>query len=90
MIDFLRFLLPNASAEYLTSTSNAMVLFGWFFVSLGLVGFFMESIGQRRLVYEAFPLILAGLFLIVPLGMHTDISVANFFEIIISLPIVLG
>ena len=82
MIDILRFLLPNASVDYLTKTSNAMVLFGWVMVSLGLLGFFMESIGQRRLVYEAFPLILIGLFMIEPLGMHSNISLMNFFDVI--------
>ena len=82
MIDILRFLLPNASVDYLTKTSNAMVLFGWFIVSFGVLGLFMESIGQRRLFYEAFPLILFGLFMIIPLGMHSNISLTNFFEVI--------
>ena len=82
MTDILRFLLPNASVDYLISTSNGFVLFGWFMVSFGLLGLFIESIGQRRLLYEAFPLILLGLFLIEPLGMHSNISLTNFFDVI--------
>jgi len=82
MIDILRFLLPNASVDDLITTSNAFVLFGWFIVFFGVLGLFMESIGQRRLFYEAFPLILFGLFMIEPLGMHSNISLTNFFEVI--------
>ena len=82
MIDILRFLLPNASVDDLITTSNAFVLFGWFIVFFGVMGLFMESIGQRRLFYEAFPLILFGLFMIEPLGMHSNISLTNFFEVI--------
>ena len=80
MIDILRFMYPNASVEYLISTSNVCVIIGWVIVYLGVLGLFMESIGQRRLVYEAFPLIICGLFFIESLGMHSNISFTNFFD----------
>ena len=82
MFDILKFLFPNASDEYLISTGNSFVLIGWFMVSLGAFGFFIESIGQRRLFYEAFPLILFGLFCIEALGMHSNIPYHSFFDFI--------
>ena len=72
MIDILRFVYPNASAEYLISISNVCVIIGWFNAFLGLLGLFMESIGQKRLFYEAFPLIILGFFFIEVLGMHSN------------------
>jgi len=82
MIDILRFMYPNASDEYLISISNFCVLIGWCFVFVGALGLFMESIGQKRLFYEAFPFILCGFFWIECLGMHSNISLANFFDVI--------
>ena len=72
MIDILRFLYPNASDESLISGSNFFVLMGWFFIFLGASGLVVESIGQRRLFYEAFPLINLGFFFIECLGMHSN------------------
>jgi len=80
MIDILRFFYPDASTEYLISISNYCVLLGWFIVFVGALGLVMESIGQKRLFYEAFPLILCGLFFIECLGMHSNISFTNFFD----------
>jgi len=74
MIDILRFLYPNASDDSIISGSNFFVLMGWCFIFLGASGLVVESIGQRRLIYEAFPLIILGFFFIEVLGMH-----ANFF-----------
>ena len=74
MIDILRFLYPNASDDSIISGSNFFVLMGWCFIFIGASGLVVESIGQRRLVYEAFPLIILGFFFIEVLGMH-----ANFF-----------
>ena len=86
MIDILRFMYPNASDEYLISISTTCALIGWCIVSLGVLGLFMESIGQRRLFYEAFPLILCGFFFIECLGMHSNIS--QFFDCVpIVIPI---
>ena len=82
LIDILRFMYPNASAEYLISTSNFCVMIGWGFIFLGALGLFMESIGQRRLFYEAFPLIIGGLFFIEALGMHSNIPYHSFFDFI--------
>jgi len=72
MIDILRFLYPNASDESLISGSNFFVLMGWCFIFLGASGLVLESIGQRRLVYEIFPVIILGFFFIECLGMHSN------------------
>lgn len=90
MFDLLRFMYPDASAESLISGSNFFVLIGWVMVFLGALGLVMESIGQRRLFYEAFPQILFGLFFIECLGMHSTISFTNIFDILpITIPVVL-
>ena len=75
MFDILRFVYPNASAEYLISISNVCVIIGWVFVFLGASGLIIESIGQKRLFYEAFPMIILGIFWIISLGMHSDFSI---------------
>jgi len=82
MIDILRFAYPNASVEYLISISNTLVIMGWAITCLGVLGLFMESIGQGRLFYEAFPLIIFGLFCIEALGMHSNIPYHSFFDFI--------
>ena len=82
MFDILRFMYPNASAEYLVGMSNLFVIFGCVFMFLGVLGLILESIGQKRLFYEAFQLILAGLFLMETFGMHSNISFTNFFDVL--------
>ena len=89
MIDILRILFPNASADYLFSASLFFVVFGAFGIYLGVTGLILESIAQKRLFYEAFPGILFGLFCIIPLGMHSNISFPDFlkcFQLLISIP----
>ena len=81
MIDILRFVFQNASAEYLTEVSNVFVIVGWMFMFLGVLGLFMESIGQKKIFYEAFPVILFGLFCMIPLGMHSNFT--QFFSSVI-------
>jgi len=72
MIDIIRFMYPNASDESIISGSNFFVLMGWCFIFIGASGLVVESIGQRRLFYEAFPLIILGFFFIEVLGMHSN------------------
>ena len=74
-------LFKNASTEDLAEISNVFALIGWFFIFLGVLGLFMESIGQKRLFYEAFPPILFGLFCLIPFGMHANFT--NFFSSVI-------
>ena len=75
MIDILRFMYPNASAEYLIEMSNLFVIYGSVFIFLGVLGLILESIGQKRLFYEAFQLIILGLFLMKTFGMHSNLPV---------------
>ena len=82
MFDILRFMYPNASDESLSSGSNFFVLMGWCFIFIGASGLVVESIGQGRLFYEAFPLIIFGLFCIEALGMHSNIPYHSFFDFI--------
>jgi len=75
MIDIVRFVYPDASPEYLAEISNFFVIVGWMFMFLGVLGLFMESIGQKRLFYEAFQLIFLGLFCMISLGMHSNFTI---------------
>ena len=79
MIDLLKFVYPNASPAELTQISNFCVFLGWVIVCLGLLGTVVESIGQMKLIYEGFPLILMGFFFIIPMGMHSSASLFSFF-----------
>ena len=74
MIDIIRFMYPNASDESIISGSNFFVLMGWCFIFIGASGLVVESIGQRRLFYEAFPLIILGIFFMEVFGMHANFS----------------
>jgi hypothetical protein len=79
MIDLLRFMYPNASTETLIQISNFCVLLGWFLICLVVLGTSVEAVAQRKIIYEGFPLIFMGLFLVIPMGMYSNISFANFF-----------
>jgi len=80
MFDILRFMYPNVSVEYLIEVSNFFIIAGSIFIFLGVLGLILESIGQKRLFYEAFQLILLGLFLMKTFGMHSNFSVPRFFS----------
>jgi hypothetical protein len=89
MIDLLRFMHPNASGEYLIQISNFCVLLGWFLICLVVLGTSVEAVAQRKIIYEGFPLIFIGLFLVIPMGIHSNISVTNFFyyfQLLIPIP----
>jgi len=79
MIDLLRFMYPNASTEGLIRISNFCVLLGWVFTFLGVLGTSIESVAQRKILYEGFPIIIIGLFFVIHMGMHSNISFTNFF-----------
>ena len=80
MFDILRFVYPNASTDYLIMISGTFVLLGIIIICLAVARVFTEAIVQKKLLYEAFPAILLGLFCIFPLGMHSTISFSNFLN----------
>ena len=80
MFDILRFVYPDASTDYLIMISGTFVLLGMIIICLAVARVFTEAIVQKKLLYEAFPAILFGLFCIIPLGMHSTISFSNFLN----------
>ena len=77
MIDVLKLMYPYASPTELTQISNFCVFLGWFLICLGFFSTIIESIYQKKVFYEGFPLILFGLFFIILMGIHSDISFFN-------------
>jgi len=80
LFDILKFVYPDASTDYLIMISSTFVLLGMIIICLAVARFFTEAIIQKKLLYEAFPAILFGLFCIIPLGMHSTISFSNFLN----------
>lgn len=79
MIDLLKYVYPNVSTAEIIQISNFCVYLGWVLTYLGLLGTTVESIGQKRIFYEGFPLIFLGLFSIISMGTHSNVSFSNFF-----------
>ena len=79
MIDLLKFVYPNVSTVELTNISNFCVFLGGFLTFLGLLSIVVESIGQKELFLEGFPLVFLGLFFVIPMGMHSNVSFSSFF-----------
>ena len=80
MFDILKLMYPDASPLELTLLSNFCVFLGCFLLSLGLFATVIESIYQKKLFYEGFPLILLSLFVIIVMGMHSNISIFSFLN----------
>ena len=87
MIDLLRFMYPNVSGEYLIQISNFCVALSWILASFGVRGTSIESVAQRKIQYEGFLVILIGLFLVIPMGIHSNISFNFFYCIQFLIPI---
>ena len=79
MIDLLKFVYPNVSTAELTNISNFCVFLGGVLSFLGILSIVVESIGQKKVFLEGFPLMFVGLFFIIPMGMHSNISFTSFF-----------
>ena len=79
MIDLLKFVYPNVSMVELTNISNFCVFLGGVLSFLGILSIVVESIGQKKVFLEGFPLVFLGLFFIIPMGMHSNISFSSFF-----------
>jgi hypothetical protein len=78
MIDILKFMYPNNSPAELAQLSNFCFVLGWITVCVGILGFIVESIGQKRAFWEAGPFILMGFFFIITLEMHSDGNIFSF------------